>query len=154
MCEASFFTFRFTSRHDDQVEQPAAVPVDHAHHGIHGGRQTRRAFDRQGVLEPRQPGAVALFAETGKGGRQEALIRYPWKLIKHRETARTALFDLGQDPTERTEVSAQQPAVAAAMGELLDRWGQRVAHGGDDRGEIEPRLSPDQIERLRALGYL
>lgn len=102
----------------------------------------------------RQPGAVALFAETGKGGRQEALIRYPWKLIKHRETARTALFDLGQDPTERTDVSAQQPAVAAAMGELLDSWGQRVAHGGDDRGEIEPRLSPDQIERLRALGYL
>jgi arylsulfatase A-like enzyme len=102
----------------------------------------------------REPGAAALFAETGKGGRQEALIRYPWKLIHQRETARAALYDLANDPGERTDVSAEQPAVAAAMGELLDSWGERVAHGGLDRGIVEPRLSPAQIERLRDLGYL
>jgi arylsulfatase A-like enzyme len=102
----------------------------------------------------REPGAVALFAETGKGGRLDALIRYPWKLIASREAATAALFDLGQDPAELTDVSAENPAVAAAMGEVLESWSRRVGEVGADVRQIEPRLSPEQIERLRDLGYL
>ncbi len=102
----------------------------------------------------RHPGAEVLFAETRKGGRQRALIRHPWKLVRWLDGGDEALFHLDADPGELNDRSGTEPAIAAAMGDLLDSWTERVEGRGAEPAAVEPRLSPEQIERLRELGYL
>ena len=44
-----------------------------------------------------------------------------WKLIVHKD-GRVELFDLGADPSEKTDLAAREPARAAAMRKRLDQW--------------------------------
>jgi len=72
-----------------------------------------------------------------------------YKLHFNRLTGRRELFDLTADPGERVDRAAAEPAVTGELGARLERFMQI-------RGEAAPpsRLTPEEIEKLRSLGYL
>lgn len=72
-----------------------------------------------------------------------------YKLHFDRLTGRRALFDLVRDPLERVDRAASEPAVTADLEARLERFMQI-------RGEAAPpaRLTPEEVEKLRSLGYL
>jgi len=72
-----------------------------------------------------------------------------YKLHFNRLSGRRELFDLARDPGERTDLAAAQPAITAELAARLERFMQI-------RGEAAPpaRLTPEEIEKLRSLGYL
>lgn len=73
------------------------------------------------------------------------LIRYPGVDGDYFE-----LFDLRRDPGERVNLASRHPELLDSLGTALDRWQGAVP------GEEGPAtdLSPEDVEQLRALGYL
>ena len=72
-----------------------------------------------------------------------------YKLHFNRLTGQRELFDLARDPGERVDRATSEPAVTADLKARLDRFMQI-------RGEAASpsRLTPEEIEKLRSLGYL
>jgi arylsulfatase A-like enzyme len=95
----------------------------------------------------------ALFGEADHNNAEpdvtRAVRRGRYKLHLDRRTGKRALFDLAQDPGERVDRLAAEPATAADLGARLERFMQI-------RGEAGPpsRLTPEEIEKLRSLGYV
>ncbi len=110
-------------------------------------------FVRRPDLEAPRP----VLAERGYNP-LAAWRRPPWKLIHDTESGTNLLFDLDADPGELLDLSAQQPGVVAELlGELRLAFETNAAlasrvGAGDGTGVIE--LSPEQLEQLRALGYV
>jgi arylsulfatase A-like enzyme len=72
------------------------------------------------------------------------------KLHWNRVTGALQLFDLGADPGELVDTAARRPEAVAALRVELDRFrAARGAGGGDS-----VTLTPEQVERLKSLGYL
>jgi arylsulfatase A-like enzyme len=66
---------------------------------------------------------------------------------------RTELYDLGADPGELRDRSEPDDARAREMLERMNAaLRSMAAHGGERGGEVE--LTPEQLERLRSLGYV
>jgi arylsulfatase A-like enzyme len=101
----------------------------------------------EAALRSRALFAEASFGPTG-GDLVRAVRRGRHKLHYRPATGETELYDLAGDAAERRDVSAEEPRVAAALREELLR---RIA---DAPGEGRAELSPEDAERLRALGYL
>ena len=60
---------------------------------------------------------------TNQGGRPSGAIRDGhWKLVEHFENGRLELFDLKADPSEKTDVSASEPARVASLRGKLESW--------------------------------
>jgi arylsulfatase A-like enzyme/Flp pilus assembly protein TadD len=71
-----------------------------------------------------------------------------WKLIIGAEPE---LYNLAEDPTERSNLASTEAARVRRMTDDLQRGLQRLAPGGD---RAQPRaVSAEQEERLRSLGY-
>jgi arylsulfatase A-like enzyme len=107
------------------------------------------------VLEGREPldPALPLFLfrpdNTEIPGEQYAIRQGDWKLIRGPGEMRE-LFDLGADPREREDRSAAEAERVRELERQLDRWLR--AH---QRADAAPDLvSPEDLERLRALGYV
>ncbi len=102
-----------------------------------------------------QPGAAErlIFSDSDHRGNSEDLLasvrRGRFKLIHNRATGRSELFDLQADPAERTNLAASHPAQAEALERELQRFQAAPTTAPDSR-----ELSPEEIEELRALGYL
>lgn len=82
--------------------------------------------------------------------------RPPWKLILNEETGAVQLFDVERDPGETADLAAKHPEVVAdlleqrrALGLANERLGATFVP--DD---ADVAISPEQIERLEALGYV
>lgn len=95
----------------------------------------------------------AAFSETWLGGkRKSALIDGQWKLILTQDPGTEdvlELYDLAQDPHELDDISDRRP-------ELRDRL-QPELNERKKAAFLKPRLlrqDPEEIEMLRALGYL
>ena len=65
---------------------------------------------------------------------------------------RDELFDLANDLGERSDLSASEPVRASGMRDGLHRLVAAMAPAGDRA--LPSALSPDQAEKLRALGYV
>ena len=111
-------------------------------------------------LAGRPPSAPAVaFAEGVKlGAEQKAVYLGNWKLIARypKGAARPArkLFDLAADPLELRDMSARDRSRADALAGLLDaqvRENAKLAAGVEVR---HVPLTPEQLERLRSLGYV
>jgi len=80
----------------------------------------------------------------------------PWKLIVNEATGDVQLFDVERDPAETADLAAENPGVVA---ELLERR-RELALANEGLGSNFERdaagvsISPEQIERLEALGYV
>jgi arylsulfatase A-like enzyme len=106
------------------------------------------------------------FGETGKrfhdenarrevegvAGKWRWLRRGDLKLVHRPRTegpAERVLYDLGEDPGETLDRSAERPGEAAELGVMLDAW---IA---EDQGEArEYHVTPELRETLRSLGYV
>ena len=99
------------------------------------------------------------FAEGIKlGPEQKAIHLGVWKLMitypkGDREPFRK-LYNLATDPLEQKELSAQHPAQADALTDLLNQQVSENARLAAGVSVDHAPLSPEQIERLRSLGYL
>jgi arylsulfatase A-like enzyme len=82
-----------------------------------------------------------------------------WKLIHNRTRPRGGpefeLYDFVKDPLNKTDVAAQHPDVVARLAKALDGWKQMAATArlASDT-EATKSLSPEQLQRLRSLGYI
>jgi choline-sulfatase len=98
-----------------------------------------------------------VLAELGlnPGNPIDSLSLGGWKLMRQRKTGRTLLFDLVLDPGELEDLASQRPERVA---ELLARLDRAVAEAEALAGEFVRagplQLSDEEIERLRALGYV
>jgi len=96
--------------------------------------------------ERSMPGIYPIFRSVRQG---------PFKVIEERigEDIRYSLFDVVKDPAEGTDLSARHPDVAARLRKQLETRPllPEELTGGAAAG-VE--LSDDEIERLRALGYV
>ena len=78
------------------------------------------------------------------------LISGPWKYI---QAPKPELYDLGHDPAEATNVFAASAGQAAALKARLEVEIVRLAAGGP-AGEGSGKARPEDVERLRSLGYV
>jgi arylsulfatase len=108
-------------------------------------------LSRQG--EPARRAGRYLFGEADHYNAEPDVTRAvrhrSFKLHFNRLTGQRELFDLAHDPGERLDRTASEPAMAAELKAHLERFMQI-------RGEAAPpaRLTPEEIEKLRSLGYL
>lgn len=89
---------------------------------------------------------------TGRSNPHSSLRTPRLKLMASPEDAfEPLLFDLEIDPYEQTDRAAEEPeATASALALLRSYWDQYTS----DRPAAAGQLDPEQIETLRALGYL
>jgi arylsulfatase A-like enzyme len=98
-------------------------------------------FEADNIFPPQAPGPLP-------PGDVRAVRRGPFKLHYRLNTQQSEIFDLANDPTERVDVSAEHPDVAAALRDEL------LAFLASGREPTEPKpLSAEDVERLRVLGY-
>jgi arylsulfatase A-like enzyme len=74
----------------------------------------------------------------------------PWKYIEGEEGDSPELFHLIDDPQERVNLADSRPDVAEDLASRIAAWKAAHARGGFE----QPELSPEDRERLEALGYL
>src|SRR5262245_52185467 len=82
-----------------------------------------------------------------------------YKLIHNRKRKpglpEYALYHVAVDPREQTDLAARHPDIVARLARVLDAW-----HKSALQARLKPdsdaaaTMTPDQIERLRALGYI
>ncbi|MFB3883102.1 MAG: sulfatase [Armatimonadota bacterium] len=106
---------------------------------------------RDGAGEPRP--VYALSKHT-----MESCVRLgPLKYVRSEDgkTGREGLFDLESDPGEVRDLSAARPADAAKLKGLLDEFmAQNPGVLTNAPADPAPRLSDEDRQRLKALGYL
>lgn len=83
---------------------------------------------------------------TNQGSRPAGAVRDgQWKLIEHYEDHRVELFDVQSDPSEKTNLAAQQPEVADQLLQKLNQWRLSV---GAKMPTANPDFQPDLHRRL------
>ncbi len=130
------------------------VPSDGA--PMHG-RSLAPVLEGRGVIHPELP--VFLFRQhylrgTDSGvpvaGEQYGVRVGDWKLILGPDEGTRLLFDVAHDPRERRDRAVEEPERAAELERRIAAW--RAEH---ERAETAPEaISPEDLERLRALGYV
>jgi arylsulfatase A-like enzyme len=107
------------------------------------------------LLSRPEPGRAGpertLFADSiVYGDERKVVLRWPYKLILDPAGSERLLFELEQDPLERTDLAPARPELAEALAaELRDEL-----HDADRRFRPALELDPETAERLRALGYV
>jgi arylsulfatase A-like enzyme len=88
-----------------------------------------------------------------------AIVDGDWKLIhntaRHDGDPEFELYDFIKDPLNKTNVAAQHQDVVARLSKQLEGWQQmtKAARLKPD-SETTKSLSPEQLQRLRSLGYV
>ena len=103
--------------------------------------------------EPLPPvSAVAELLDI-EGGRQYSIVRDRWKLIVHDE-GETQLFDMQDDPEERSDLAKARPGLVV---ELQEELNARLSEARTDAGKYgvaaDVELSDRELKELRQLGY-
>ncbi len=89
------------------------------------------------------PGIFPIYSSARRG---------PFKLVHEAKTNHAALYNLDSDPTEQRDLSAEHPEIAAQLGQALMERNNRARPTEHQGKPVE--LSTDDLERLRALGYV
>ncbi len=101
----------------------------------------------------RQLDDAPVFSETMARRRWlQSIVHGRWKLIANRQTGKLRLFDLETDPGERRNLAKKEPETAERLARDLRAWNARI--DAERREGAQPNFSAEEIERLRALGYL
>jgi arylsulfatase A-like enzyme len=134
----------------DRVGTIDIVPTleDHLGVGSDPGHAQRSLLPFLREDAPRPAPREIVSQGTNHGEPRRALVVGDHKLILHRVTRRTELYDLKADPLERRDLSAQRPDLVKELLARLDAIAGAPAGpppGGDDA---------EVVRRLRALGYV
>jgi len=105
------------------------------------------------------PSGERVYAEGLRYGPEQRALRTPeYKAVIKADGSTPLLFDLRQDHQEKQPLRKNQPAAAQAVQQALLAWhSQMNSLAAHYRKTMKPRPnrpSPEQIERLRSLGYL
>jgi arylsulfatase A-like enzyme len=123
--------------------------------GLLGRGGSDRAFSGRSLLPVAlgAPGKVAVLSRCAGEQPKYALVSGSLKLVYH--TARDAgeLYDLAADPGETNDLAAARPLEAEYFRQTIRRWVMGLREGPASVS-AETRLSDDQRENLRALGYV
>ncbi len=99
------------------------------------------------------------FSPPPRGTESYAVVHGGWKLVHHVErdgaTPEFELFDAKSDPLDSRNLAGDRPAEVARLRALLDSWRERSAAArlpADDAAAES--MTADELERLRALGYI
>ena len=92
-----------------------------------------------------------LFSETTRYGNLRSVVAGDLKLVKDLESGSVRLYDLGADPGETRDLAAERTSEAELLHGHLERWLRELEAGGRSSARIE--LTPEELERLEALGY-
>jgi hypothetical protein len=84
-----------------------------------------------------------LFFQTYRKGR--------WKTIRRRSDGQLWLLDLKEDPGERRDVAAVHPEILASHARRIEALAGELGAAASDRADA---LSPEDLKRLQALGYV
>ena len=112
--------------------------------GLAGRSLLPEALDAAGGRHP-------VFSETRRVNDLRAVIDGDAKLLVDRRTRRSELYRLGSDPAERHDLAAREPEEVARLRSLMDAWVRRSE--ARVRPGADVTLSPEERERLEALGY-
>jgi arylsulfatase A-like enzyme len=91
-----------------------------------------------------------VFSETSRFFNRRSAVADGHKLIWDKETDSVELYDLQEDPRERSNLAKKRPEIARAMKSALMKWDRTGQM--QEAGEVD--LSDDEIRELKALGYL
>jgi arylsulfatase A-like enzyme len=101
--------------------------------------------------------AAPVFSETRfRGSDAASVVVGNHKLILERGRGEAALFELSDDPLEKQDVGHLQPEKKAELEALLARWlaEARAARRGSEDSGPAANVTPETLEKLRALGYV
>jgi len=101
-----------------------------------------------------------IFLETGKELSLKAIIDGHWKLIRKIQeepdkSAKYELFNLKNDPLEKTDLLYRNPIASDYLKRRLKSWAlsqEKLAKLV--KGDVEKTLTKEEIEELKALGYI
>jgi arylsulfatase A-like enzyme len=99
--------------------------------------------------QPGHPNATESYAIVDGG----------WKLIHNRvrppELPEFELFDVARDPLDQVNVADRHPDVVQRLAKTLDGWRTMAAAARlKPDSETTGNLTPEQLQRLRSLGYV
>jgi hypothetical protein len=77
-----------------------------------------------------------------------------WKLIHNRKFDLQMLFNLDEDPGESRTVNEDNPEILQKLAAILAKWSDDVERKSRGVKVSAPEFSPEEIERLRSLGYV
>ena len=96
------------------------------------------------------------FPDSMKG-HSRAIVTPEWRLVHHLRSGvarpEYELFARGDDPLSLSDVAEGHPDVVAELSARLENWASAVADQKLD-AESTDEMSSEELERLRALGYL
>jgi arylsulfatase A-like enzyme len=119
------------------------------------GRGVSASFQGQSLLPVvlGAPGRREVLARSDGSTPAYALIDEDGKLVLDTSLGAVAMYDLRADPAESRDLAASQPARASAYRERLRRL---LAHLPPrwSGPPADRRLTPSEVEELKALGYL
>lgn len=99
--------------------------------------------------------SLPAFAEAVKRRPGEkALVVDQWKLLAYTDEQRYELYDLDADPTEQHDLAEQLPGKVAQLKQLLEQQMALNAQRGAGVKIRYAEMTPAELERLRALGYI
>jgi arylsulfatase A-like enzyme len=108
-------------------------------------------------LDPRRPVYLhrrhykpARIGDLDVAGEKFGIRLGPWKYIEGTEEGTKELFRLEDDPGEQVDLYDSYRAVADELHEKLAAWHKACSRASSDT----PDLSPEDLERLKALGYV
>ncbi len=114
------------------------------------------------ILGETDPAPGVIFAEVDyrpgdrelpiKRTHKKAIIVDRFKLIRDDETGTVEVYDLEGDPGERENLAATRPKLVDRLLPMLQSAFERAAKGAVEGGVR--KLSEEEVERLRSLGYL
>jgi arylsulfatase A-like enzyme len=99
-------------------------------------------------------GPRTVFSETSRHGRSErrAAVSGPLKIIRDLKGDTLETYDLSTDPGERRDLSDQHVAGLESLLLAQEDWLREMEASSRPGREIE--LTPEDIERLKSLGYI
>ena len=123
--------------------------------GLRGQGGSDREFQGRSLLPVMAgaPGKPIVLSRTVWDRPRYALRDERYKFVFETRTGASSLFDLVADPAETTDLAGRDPVRAAYYRESLHTWMRTLARGARSDGE-EARLTREQCENLRALGYI
>jgi arylsulfatase A-like enzyme len=125
--------------------------------GVLGKGGSDRAFAGRSLLSVAAgaPGTPAVFTRTATGERPSYAVRDGrFVYIRSLRYGSEELYDAVADPREKRKIAGRRPLETAYYRQLLNRWLASLRRGIDEEEGAKAQLTPEQLENLRALGYV